>query len=66
LAEKKGKRLPFTSVSLPKPLMDKVERIVNELKYWPTKASFVREAVLEKLEKYKKEFETRDTANFQT
>ena len=43
MAEKK--RLLYTSISLPK------------LKYRPTKASFVREAVLEK---YKKELEARE------
>jgi hypothetical protein len=42
----------FSTISLPTPLVEIVEKVVSELKYWPTKTDFVREAVLEKLEKY--------------
>ena len=45
----------FSTISLPTPLVEEVERIVLEFKYWPTKTDFVREAVLEKLKMYKKE-----------
>jgi len=31
-------------------------------RYWPTKTDFVREAVLEKLEQFKKEIEKREQA----
>jgi metal-responsive CopG/Arc/MetJ family transcriptional regulator len=50
-----GKRQAFSSVSLPTALLDRIEEVVNELGYWPTKTAFVREASLEKLNKYRKE-----------
>jgi metal-responsive CopG/Arc/MetJ family transcriptional regulator len=59
LAEKKSKRAQFTSVSMPKALMDEIERVVKELRYWPTKTAFVHHACLEELERYKKELEER-------
>jgi len=52
--EKKG-RGEFRTISLPSTLIEAVEKIVNEIEYWPTKTDFVREAVLEKLERYKRE-----------
>jgi Arc/MetJ-type ribon-helix-helix transcriptional regulator len=58
---KKGKRA-FLSVSLPTPLVEKIEEVVDELGYWPTKTAFVREATVEKLDartdKHKKEGRT--------
>jgi Arc/MetJ-type ribon-helix-helix transcriptional regulator len=55
LEKKKERRNRFSTISLPTPLVESVEKVVGELKYWPTKTDFVREAVLEKLERYKKE-----------
>jgi metal-responsive CopG/Arc/MetJ family transcriptional regulator len=51
---KKGRR-DFSSVSLPTPLIEKIEEVIDELGYWPTKTAFVREASLEKLDKHRKE-----------
>jgi metal-responsive CopG/Arc/MetJ family transcriptional regulator len=51
---KKGRR-DFLSVSLPAPLIAKIEEVIDELGYWPTKTAFVREASLEKLDKHRKE-----------
>ena len=51
---KKGRRA-FSSVSLPTPLVEKIEEVIDELGYWPTKTAFVREASLEKLDKHRKE-----------
>jgi metal-responsive CopG/Arc/MetJ family transcriptional regulator len=51
---KKGRR-DFLSVSLPAPLIKKIEEVIDELGYWPTKTAFVREASLEKLDKHRKE-----------
>ena len=53
-ARKKGRRA-FSSVSLPTPLIEKIEKVIDELGYWPTKTAFVREASLEKLDKHKME-----------
>ena len=44
-------------MSLPSSLVDEVEKVVGNLGYWPTKTDFVREAVLEKLERYRREAE---------
>jgi len=54
-----GRRRRYLSVSLPASLLEEVERVVGELGYWPTKTSFVREAVVEKLERVKRELEAR-------
>ena len=53
--EKTEKKRAFSTISLPKPLIDRISEIVNEFGYWPTKTAFVREASLEKLEKHWKE-----------
>jgi Arc/MetJ-type ribon-helix-helix transcriptional regulator len=52
-------RGPFASLSLPRPLVEEIEKIVTQLGYWPNKTSFIREAVMEKMEKHRKELETR-------
>lgn len=51
---KKGRR-DFSSISLPTPLIERIEEVIDELGYWPTKTAFIREASLEKLGKHKKE-----------
>lgn len=51
VTEKKG-RGEFRTVSLPSHLVEEVEKIVAEFRYWPTKTDFVREAVVEKLKSY--------------
>ena len=51
---KRRKEARFASISLPAPLIEEVERIVKEFGYWPTKTDFVREAVVEKLERLKR------------
>ena len=57
--KKKRGRGPFLSVSFPTPLVREVEKIVGELGYWPNKTAFIREAVMEKLDKHRKELEAR-------
>ena len=47
----------FSTISLPTSLVEEVEKIVEGFEYWPTKTDFIREAVLEKLEKYRKELD---------
>jgi Arc/MetJ-type ribon-helix-helix transcriptional regulator len=49
------KRRAFSSVSLPTPLVEGIQKVVNKVGYWPTKTAFVREACLEKLDRYRKE-----------
>jgi len=50
--QEKSNRGEYHSVSLPANVVKRVERVAKELGYWPTKTDFVREAVIEKLEKY--------------
>lgn len=45
------KETKYKTVSLPKGLADDVERLIDELEYWPSLSAFVREATLEKLRK---------------
>jgi len=44
----------FATISLPTPLIEEIERLIVELRYWPTKTDFIREAVVEKLERFRK------------
>ncbi len=39
----------YRTVSIPKGITDQVEKLIEELRYWPSISSFVREATLEKL-----------------
>ena len=57
--EAKKKMRPFSSISLPAALVREVERVVEELGYWSEKTAFIHEAVMEKLEMYKKELKAR-------
>jgi hypothetical protein len=52
--ENKG-RGKFRTISLPSSLAGETERVIDSLKYWPTKTNSVREAVLERPEKYRKQ-----------
>ena len=56
---KRRKGAKFATISLPVRLIEEIESIVETFGYWPTKTSFVREAVLEKLGRFKKELEER-------
>ena len=62
MPKKEKGRGAFSTISLPTPLIEEVERIIEEFKYWPRKTDFVREAVVQKLERYKKELEKRKQA----
>jgi Arc/MetJ-type ribon-helix-helix transcriptional regulator len=53
------RRRPYLSISLPASLVEEVERVVEGLGYWPNKTAFIREAVMEKLERYRRELEAR-------
>ncbi len=46
--EEKEKR-KFGGVSVPTGILDEIDRLINELRYWPSRAAFVREACLEKI-----------------
>jgi len=54
---KRRKEARFATISLPVRLVEEIEHIVETVGYWPTKTDFVREAVIEKLERFRKERE---------
>ena len=39
----------YVTISLPKAIADTVDRLIEELGYWPSRGAFVREACLEKI-----------------
>jgi len=43
----------YTAVSIPKPLVDDIKRLIEEIGYWPSVTSFFREAAVEKLQVYR-------------
>jgi Arc/MetJ-type ribon-helix-helix transcriptional regulator len=55
-SEKRGKqerkvRVEFSAVSVPLPILEKIDKLIEELGYWPSRSSFVREACLEKIQR---------------
>jgi Arc/MetJ-type ribon-helix-helix transcriptional regulator len=54
MRRKRREGTKFATVSLPTPLIEEIERLIVELRYWPTKTDFIREAVVEKLERFRK------------
>jgi len=39
----------YVTVSIPRAIADKVDSLIGELGYWPSRSAFVREACLEKI-----------------
>ena len=57
---KRSKEARYATISLPVRLIEEIEHIVETVGYWPTKTDFVREAVVEKLERFWKEQEEQE------
>jgi Arc/MetJ-type ribon-helix-helix transcriptional regulator len=49
MSEEKKQSRKFRSVSLPTGLLEAIDVLIEELRYWPSRSSFVREACLEKM-----------------
>jgi Arc/MetJ-type ribon-helix-helix transcriptional regulator len=48
MSEEKKQSRKFRSVSLPTGVLEAIDALIEELGYWPSRSSFVREACLEK------------------
>jgi Arc/MetJ-type ribon-helix-helix transcriptional regulator len=44
-----NKKRKYTTVSIPTRIAEDIDRLIEELEYWPSKGSFVREACTEKI-----------------
>jgi len=44
-----AERNKYRTVSIPTGITDEIERLIEQLRYWPSISSFVREATLEKI-----------------
>jgi Arc/MetJ-type ribon-helix-helix transcriptional regulator len=49
MSEEKKQSRKFRSVSLPTGVLEAIDALIEELGYWPSRSSFVREACLEKI-----------------
>jgi Arc/MetJ-type ribon-helix-helix transcriptional regulator len=49
MSEEKKQSRKFRSVSLPTGILETIDALIEELRYWPSRSSFVREACLEKM-----------------
>lgn len=47
----KRARVTFSAVSIPLPVLEEIDGIIEDLGYWPSRSSFVREACLEKIQR---------------
>lgn len=44
----------YVTISLPKAIAGAIDELIEELGYWPSRGSFVREAALDKIRKERK------------
>jgi Arc/MetJ-type ribon-helix-helix transcriptional regulator len=44
-----GRKVPFSTVSLPLPVLEEIDDLIRKFGYWPSRSAFVREACLEKI-----------------
>ena len=47
-------RQRYASISLPMGIVKEIDWLIDELRYWPSRGSFVREACLEKIREEQK------------
>ena len=52
----------YRSVSIPTGITDEIEKLIEELMYWPSVGAFVREAALEKIRKERRRLRERREA----
>jgi len=48
------KKSKYVSISLPTGLSDEIDKLIEELGYWPSRGAFAREACLEKIREEKR------------
>lgn len=48
-SEEETQSRKFGSVSLPTGVLEAIDMLIEEIRYWPSRSSFVREACLEKI-----------------
>ena len=52
----------YATVSIPRGIADAIDELIEELGYWPSRGSFVREATLQKIrEEQKRLMELRES-----
>jgi len=56
-------RNKYRTVSIPTGITDDVVKLIEELRYWPSVSSFVREATLDKLKLERKSLRERKEAD---
>lgn len=44
-------RVMFGAVSVPIPVLEEIDGLIEDLGHWPSRSAFVREACLEKIER---------------
>jgi len=43
----------YVTISLPMGISDEIDKLIEELQYWPSRGAFVREACLTKIQREK-------------
>lgn len=44
-----AKKRDFSSASIPIGVLEEIDRLICDLRYWPSRSAFVREACIEKI-----------------
>ena len=55
----------YVTVSLPKGITDEIDKLIEELQYWPSRGAFARDACLEKIREEKRRLQELRKANKQ-
>lgn len=54
---KRTSRIKFSAVSVPLPLLEEIDALIEKVGYWPSRSAFVREACIEKIERERNRLE---------
>jgi len=55
--ERRPSKVKFSAVSIPVGILEEIDKLIEELGYWPSRSAFVREACLEKIERERRRLE---------
>ena len=62
MSEAKRKNRKYGTVSIPMGIIEQIDFLIKELRYWPSRGAFVREACLEKIRLERNRLRERETS----
>ena len=62
MSEAKRENRKYGTVSIPMGIIEQIDFLIKELRYWPSRGAFVREACLEKIRLERNRLRDRETS----